>query len=114
MPCFNQLIDEYWLRTFQEGTKYGFHIVGWNLKPNESTTNSKLHLCDIFPNCNKLSNKGLNSYATLSEFLVLGCREGSMSDCKSVICKILLYVLRILGKTDKEKNIIRKLLFISL
>lgn len=104
LPCFNQLIDEYRLRTFQEGTKYGFHIVGWNLKPNESTTNSKLHLCDIFPNCNKLSNKGLNSYATLSEFLVLGCREGSMSDCKSVICKILLYVLRILGKTDKEKK----------
>lgn len=104
LPCFNQLIDEYRLRTFQEGTKYGFHIVGWNLKPNESTTNSKLHLCDIFPNCNKLSNKGLNSYATLSEFLVWGCREGSMSDCKSVICKILVYVLRILGKTDKEKR----------
>lgn len=63
---------------------------------------AKLRLCDIFHNCNKQSDRGLSSYTTLSEFLVWGCREESMSDCKSVVCRILVYVLRLLGKVDGD------------
>lgn len=102
LPCFNQLIDKYGLRDSKEGQKYGFHIIGWNLKPNANGQVAKLRLCDIFPNCNKQSDRGLNSYPTLSKFLVFGWREGNMADCESVVCKILVYVLRILGKVDGE------------
>ena len=103
LPCFNQLIDKYGLRDSKEGQKYGFHIIAWNLKPKTGEQVAKLRLCDIFPNCNKQSARGLNSYSTLSEFLVFGCRDGNMSDCKSVVCKILVYILRILGKVDGEE-----------
>ena len=82
---FNDIIDRYHLRATRDGEKYGFHIIGWNLKRNEGEAKDKLRLEDIFPNCEKSSDKGLSSYATLSKFLVFGCRELSMHECKSVI-----------------------------
>ena len=101
LPCFDELINIFNLRNTYEGKKYGFHTVGWTVKNDDKGSSEKLRLKDIFPNCRKQSDKGLNSYSTLSEFIVYGCRERNMSDCKSVICKILVCVLRLIRKTDE-------------
>lgn len=102
LRCFDDLINYYNLRNSDEGKKYGFHIVGWAVKYDETAKGEKLRLKDIFPNCSKHSDKGLSSYSTLSEFLVFGCRDWNMTECKSVISKILVYVLRIIGKKDEN------------
>lgn len=102
LPTFNNLIERYHLRTARESNKYGFHVVGWNLKRNAGEVKDKLRLEDIFPNCEKSSDKGLSSYTTLSKFLVFGCRELSMHECKSVIQKAMICVLRNLDILDSE------------
>lgn len=102
LPTFNDLIERYHLRTARESNKYGFHVVGWNLKRNAGEVKDKLRLEDIFPNCEKSSDKGLSSYTTLSKFLVFGCRELCMHECKSVIQKTMVCVLRNLAILDSE------------
>ena len=104
LPYFDSLIESLGLRNCEEGKKYGFHIVGWSVKYDDSKEKDKLRLKDIFPNCGKQSDKGLCSYSTLSEFIVFGCKDVSMEECKSVVCKILVYLLRILGKVDDDKR----------
>ena len=69
----------------------------------------KLRLEDIFPNCEKSSDKGLSSYTTLSKFLVFGCRELSMHECKSVIQKAMICVLRNLDILDSEGRFYSKI-----
>lgn len=101
LPFFNDRIDYYRLRESQEGKKYGFHIIGWSVK-YEKDKGKKLRLNDIFSICNKQSERGLCSYSTLSEFIVMGCRDGNMSDCKISVCRTLVYVLRIFRKVDEE------------
>lgn len=108
LPTFNDLIERYHLRTTRDGEKYGFHAVGWNLKRNEGEAKDKLRLEDIFPKCEKSSDKGLSSYATLSKFLAFGCRELSMHECKSVIQKTMICVLRNLGILASEERFFTK------
>lgn len=108
LPTFNDIIDRYHLRATRDGEKYGFHVVGWNLKRNEGEAKDKLRLEDIFPNCEKSSDKGLSSYATLSKFLVFGCRELSMHECKSVIQKTMICLLRNIGVLDCEGRFFSK------
>lgn len=108
LPTFNDIIDRYHLRATRDGEKYGFHIIGWNLKRNEGEAKDKLRLEDIFPNCEKSSDKGLSSYATLSKFLVFGCRELSMHECKSVIQKTMICLLRNIGVLDSEGRFFSK------
>lgn len=108
LPTFNDLIERYHLRTTRDGEKYGFHAVGWNLKRNEGEEKDKLRLEDIFPKCEKSSDKGLSSYATLSKFLAFGCRELSMHECKSVIQKTMICVLRNLGILASEERFFTK------
>lgn len=102
LPTFNDLIERFQLRTTKDGEKYGFHIIGWNLRRKGGGAKEKLRLEDIFTNCVKASDKGLSSYATLSKFIVFGCREVSMYECKSVIQKIMVCLLRNLGVLDNE------------
>lgn len=102
LPCFDELINNFNLRNCEEGKKYGFHIVGWTVKHDDEGETEKLRLKDIFPNCSKHSDKGLCSYDTLSEFLVFGCRDRNMTECKLVIGKVLIFLLRIIGKKDQE------------
>lgn len=102
LPTFNDLIEKYHLRATKDGEKYGFHVIGWNLKRKDGESKEKLRLEDIFPNCVKSSDKGLSSYTTLSKFIVFGCREFSMHECKSVIQKIMICLLRNLGVLDNE------------
>lgn len=101
LPYFNQLIDIYDLRTTPEGNKYGFHIIGWNVKPKEGET-IKMSLSDIFPKYTKQNEIGQPFYDTLNDFLFFGCRENTMYECYSVITKILVYVLRLLEEKDDE------------
>ena len=108
LPTFNNLIERYHLRTARESNKYGFHVVGWSLKRNAGEVKDKLRLEDIFPNCEKSSDKGLSSYTTLSKFLVFGCRELSMHECKSVIQKAMICVLRNLDILDSEGSFYSK------
>lgn len=102
LPTFNDLIEKYHLRATRDGEKYGFHIIGWNLKRNNGGTKGKLRLEDIFPNCGKSSEKGLNSYTTLSKFLVFGCRVLNMRECKSAIQNAMICLLRNLSVLDSE------------
>lgn len=108
LTTFNDLIELYKLRSTKDGAKYGFHIVGWSIRRKNGMSNNKLHLEDIFPNCVKASEKGLSSYDTLSEFLVLGCREHSMYECKTVIQKALVCLLRKLNVCDSDGRLFSK------
>lgn len=108
LPKFNDIIEKYHLRATKDGGKYGFHIIAWNLKRKEGQSKAKLRLEDIFPNCKKSSDKGLNSYATLSMFLVFGCREVSMYECKSVILKSMICLLRNLNILNSEGRFLTK------
>lgn len=108
LATFNDLIELYKLRSTKDGAKYGFHIVGWSIRRKNGMSNNKLHLEDIFPNCVKASEKGLSSYDTLSEFLVLGCREHSMYECKTVIQKALVCLLRKLNVCDSDGRLFSK------
>lgn len=108
LTTFNDLIELYKLRSTKDGAKYGFHIVGWSIRRKNGMSNNKLHLEDIFPNCVKASEKGLSSYETLSEFLVLGCREHSMYECKTVIQKALVCLLRKLNVCDSDGRLFSK------
>lgn len=108
LTTFNDLIEKYELRSTVDGKKYGFHIIGWSIRRKNGMSNNKLRLEDIFPNCAKASEKGLSSYDTLSEFLVLGCREHSMYECKTVIQKALVCLLRKLNVCDSDGRLFSK------
>lgn len=108
LTTFNDLIELYKLRSTKDGAKYGFHIVGWSIRRKNGMSNNKLRLEDIFPNCAKASEKGQSSYDTLSEFLVFGCREHSMYECKTVIQKALVCLLRKLNVCDSEGRLFSK------
>lgn len=108
LPTFNDLIERYHLRTTRDGEKYGFHVIGWNLKRKEGDAKDKLRLEDIFSKCEKSSDKGLSSYAKLSKFLVFGCREISMHECKSVVQKAMICLLRNLEILDCEGRFFTK------
>ena len=108
LPTFNNLIERHHLRTTRDGVKYGFHIIGWNIKRKGNEAKNKLRLEDIFPNCLKSSEKGLSSYTTLSKFIVFGCREQSMHECKSVIQKTMICLLRNLDVLDSEGHCFSK------
>lgn len=112
LTTFDNLINGYDLRNCEEGQKYSFHVIGWVLKPNDENElknqkaknkREKLHLKEIFPHSQEVSAIGHSAYSTLSEFLSLGCRKYSMEEAHAVICKVLIYVLRILGKKDTDK-----------
>ena len=108
LTTFNELIEKYELRSTVDGKKYGFHIVGWSIRRKGETANGKLRLEDIFPNCEKASVRGLNSYDTLSKFLVFGCRDYSMYECKTVIQKALVCLLRKLNVYDSDRRLFSK------
>lgn len=108
LTTFNDLIELYKLRSTKDGAKYGFHIVGWSIRRKNGMSNNKLRLEDIFPNCAKASEKGQSSYDTLSEFLVFGCREHSMYECKTVIQKALVCLLRKLNVSDSDGRLFSK------
>lgn len=108
LTTFNDLIEKYELRSTVDGKKYGFHIVGWSIRRKGETANGKLRLEDIFPNCEKASVRGLNSYDTLSKFLVFGCRDYSMYECKTVIQKALVCLLRKLNVYDSDRKFFSK------
>lgn len=108
LTTFNDLIALYKLRSTKDGAKYGFHIVGWSIRRKNGKSNNKLRLEDIFPNCAKASEKGQSSYDTLSEFLVFGCREHSMYECKTVIQKALVCLLRKLNVCDSDGRLFSK------
>lgn len=101
---FSNLIDTYNLRETEEGKRYGFHIIGWALRYEKSEKKDKYRLEEIFPNCQKDSYRGKSTYSSLCEFLIYGCKDESMAECKSVIIKILLCILNMLGKTDENKR----------
>ena len=102
LPCFNDLIQKYGLRNTLEGKKYGFHAIGWNIKEDDNST--KLRLKDILPTCNKSSQLGREAYETCMDFLLYGCRTVNMHECKQVIYKIIVYILRILEITDSNNR----------
>lgn len=104
IPTFNSLIDANKLRYIEEGRRYGFHIIGWSLGFKTKEKKGKYRLEDIIPNCRKESEKGSSAYETLSEFIVCGCRDNNMFECKSVVIKILLCVLRKLGRVDENRR----------
>lgn len=108
LTTFNDLIEKYELRSTVDGKKYGFHIIGWSIRRKNGMSNNKLRLEDIFPNCAKASEKGQSSYDTLSEFLVFGCREHSMYECKTVIQKALVCLLRKLNVYDSDRKFFSK------
>ena len=108
LTTFNDLIEKYKLRSTKDAAKYGFHIIGWSIRRKNGMSNNKLRLEDIFPNCAKASEKGQSSYDTLSEFLVFGCREHSMYECKTVIQKALVCLLRKLNVYDSDRKFFSK------
>lgn len=100
LPCFNDLIQRYDLRNTQEGKKYGFHAIGWNIKEDDNS--DRLRLKDIIPSCNNYSQMGCEIYETCHDFLLYGCRTVSMLECKYVINRIVVHVLRKAGVTDSD------------
>ena len=100
------MIDQYNLRGTPEGKKYGFHIIGWTIKSKDDK--NKVCLEDIFHRCHDSSTIGKNDYSTLSEFLAFGCRDESMTECKSVVVNIFVCLLRMLGKTTEDDRYFTK------
>lgn len=100
LPCFNDLIQYYNLRNTSEGKKYGFYAIGWNIKEDDNST--KLRLKDIIPICDNYSQLGREVYESCQDFLLYGCRTVSMFECKRVINRIIVYLLRKIGIADSN------------
>lgn len=100
LPCFDNLIQQFDLRNTSEGKKYGFHAIGWNIKDDD--TSDKLRLQNIIPSSESSTQLGKETYETCYEFLMYGCRKIDMSECKRVVSRIVVHILRKSGVSDSD------------
>lgn len=99
LPCYNEIINNYNLRSTIEGQKYGFYIIGWNVKHSGS---KRLRLSDIFPRFVNPSMLNKEAYETASEFINYGSISRDIKSCRDVILKIFLHILRLSRVTNSQ------------
>ena len=98
---FEELIETYELNNIPE-KKYGFHIVGWNLKwPNNREFNPKeLRLMDLYPECASEESSSIKYAESIADYV---SKMRGLSDNKermSIINEIMCECLRLNNKKD--------------
>lgn len=99
--AFLALIDQYNLRSTREGKKYGFYIIGWNVKAkNEGLL--KAHLEDLFPEYNHHKTKLSYQPLTLAGYIELCKTTQSTKEQYLILLKAISAALRSMEIYDED------------
>jgi hypothetical protein len=102
---FRNLIYQHQLDQTIEAKKYGFKIIGWNARwENTEKSNDKLRLEDIFSSYKKEVSSNKATHNTLSEHLQLFDKSKlTLEPSRKTILNALITILRLENKTYKAK-----------
>lgn len=101
--CFSDLIQSYKLQNTIEGSKYGFHIIGWNARAKREGIN-KCHLEDLFTDYHHDRKKESYKPKTLLGYIELAKKHTSSIERYKIIIESLCEYFKLSGLLNSDKR----------